>query len=126
MKASEARKRALEMAPIQEEKDRKAAAAAARRKAEEEAKKAAEEHQKLMDRYAQIVKQIEWAVNRGKTSVEVGIEYKDDKVALFKLLHADGYKAYEGRTYFTDYETDNDGYPTNEFTNSRQVYRIEW
>lgn len=126
MNAKEARKLATEMAPIQAEKDRKAAAVYAEYLLKEAAKKAAEEQRIFEERFEQITKQIAWAAKKGKTSVEVDREYKDDKVNILKRLHADGYKAYESKRYYTDHYTDGDGYPTESYTAEKDTYKVEW
>lgn len=126
MNAKEARELATKMKPIQDEKDRIAEQKNKEYLAREAAKKAAEEKRIFDERFAKIAGQLEWAAKRGKTEAQIDIEYGDNILGVLKRLHADGYKAYESKRYYTDHYTDGDGYPTESYTAEKRIYKVEW
>jgi len=126
MNASEMRKLAEEMAPIQAEKDRIAQEKYERRKAEEEARVAAEEQRKFEERYGFITGQIEWAAKKGRTTIDIDWKYEDDKVNILKRLHSDGFEARESKRFYEDSRCTADGGPGDPFTVEQRTYKIEW
>ena len=126
MRANEARKLATEMAPIQAEKERLAAEAERRYLAEQEARQQAEEAVRFEERYGKILGQIEWAAKKGLVVLNVDCDQSENKLAVLKRLHADGYKAYQTTRIAVTFTHDGDGYQNGRYTHDQPCYRIEW